>query len=56
MKKSQTKFELPKETPVLVIAWHKTTNRKVENVMTFGEWLQLKKDSKWVYKCLQLPD
>jgi hypothetical protein len=47
------KHLLDKSTQVLVIAWHKTTNRKVEKVMTFGEWLQLKKDSKWVYKCLQ---
>lgn len=55
-KKTNNKHLLPLSTIVLVIREHKTTFEKQQKSMTFGEWLQLKKDSKWVYKCLQMPD
>jgi hypothetical protein len=53
-KKTNNKHLLPLSTIVLVIREHKTTFEKQQKVMTFGEWLQLKKDIKWVYKCLQV--
>lgn len=52
-KNNITSYSLNKETIVKVIAWHKKTDAEMVKIMTFEEWLKIKKSKLYFYKCVQ---
>lgn len=54
MRQINKNSQLPDETLVKVIAYAIGMDEEFTKVMTFKEWLNLKKDKKYNYKCLQI--
>ena len=50
----QHNYQLPADTLVKVIAYHKFSDQHFEQTMTFGKWLEFPKSKNYYYKCLQL--
>ena len=54
MQKLKHTHFLSADIQVKVIAFHKNNIDEFTQIMTFGEWLNLKKNKNYFYKCLQL--
>jgi hypothetical protein len=54
MKHKQHNHQLPADTLVKVIAYHKFSDEQFEQVMTFSKWLNFRKSKNYFYKCLHL--
>ena len=53
MKLTQSNL-LSADVKLKVVATHKETLKEFEKIMTYAEWLSLKKDSKYNYNAYQL--
>lgn len=50
----QNNYYLPADTKVKVIAYHKYSDEYFTQIMTFGKWLEFKRNKDYDYKCLQI--
>jgi len=54
MAKSKQPYGLDPNTPLKLIEIHKTTGYTFEKIITYGEWINFKKNNNYYYKTVQV--
>ena len=54
MAKSKAVYQIPLETKLKLIEIHKATGETFEKIITYGEWINFKKNNNYYYKTAQI--